>query len=193
MAHDVFISYSVQDKAIADGGRATLERRAIRCWIASRDILPGQDWDAGVITAIEAAKIMVLVFSSHSNDSSAVHCEVKAAFSNGLTVAPLRLDDVRLNENLEFFVGLLHWLDAMAPLIERHFIQLAESVELLLVGMPRQRDIKYGREVREQTVVLSTVCSPTTRAEIGEVNVNTPLLGVGFVDRSAQSGPRIIG
>ena len=148
MAHDVFISYSAKDKAIADGVCATLEGRAIRCWIAPRDILPGQDWDTAIIGAIKAAKIMVLVFSSHSNDSFAVHREVKAAFSNGLIVAPLRLDDVRLNENLEFFMGLVHWLDAMTPPIEGHLTQLAESVELLLAGKSGERDAKYGRATR---------------------------------------------
>ena len=41
MAHEVFISYASQDKAVADAMCATLEARQIRCWMAPRDILPG--------------------------------------------------------------------------------------------------------------------------------------------------------
>ena len=41
MAHDVFISYSSQDKTIADAICAGLEAAKIRCWIAPRDMLPG--------------------------------------------------------------------------------------------------------------------------------------------------------
>ncbi len=38
---DVFISYSSDDKLIADAICAELESRRIRCWIAPRDALPG--------------------------------------------------------------------------------------------------------------------------------------------------------
>jgi TIR domain len=44
MAHDVFISYSSKDKTIADAVLAKLEERGLRCWIASRDIIPGSNW-----------------------------------------------------------------------------------------------------------------------------------------------------
>ncbi|NQT71340.1 MAG: toll/interleukin-1 receptor domain-containing protein [Chloroflexi bacterium] len=39
MAHDVFISYSTNDKTVADAVCATLESQKIRCWIAPRDAL----------------------------------------------------------------------------------------------------------------------------------------------------------
>jgi len=41
MAHDVFLSYSSQDKPIADAVCAALEAKKIRCWIAPRDVLAG--------------------------------------------------------------------------------------------------------------------------------------------------------
>lgn len=45
--HDVFISYSMKDKVVGDAVCATLEAKRIRCWIAPRDILPGQEWGRG--------------------------------------------------------------------------------------------------------------------------------------------------
>ena len=63
MAHDVFVSYSSQDKPTADAIVASLEANGIRCWIAPRDILPGTDWSESIVEAIEEAGTMVLVFS----------------------------------------------------------------------------------------------------------------------------------
>lgn len=67
MAHDVFISYSFEDKATADAICATLENNNIRCWIAPRDIIPGTDWGASIIDAINESNVMVLVFSQNAN------------------------------------------------------------------------------------------------------------------------------
>ncbi len=41
--HDVFLSYSSQDKTWADSACAVLERHRVRCWIAPRDITPGDE------------------------------------------------------------------------------------------------------------------------------------------------------
>jgi hypothetical protein len=52
MAHDVFISHSTEDKAVADAVCAILEKNGVRCWIAARDILPGADWSASIVDGI---------------------------------------------------------------------------------------------------------------------------------------------
>ena len=44
MKHDIFISYSILDKAIADAVCTQLEKQGIRCWIAPRNILAGAEW-----------------------------------------------------------------------------------------------------------------------------------------------------
>jgi len=43
MAHDVFVSHSVKDKAVADAIVARLEGDSVTCWIAPRDVVPGAD------------------------------------------------------------------------------------------------------------------------------------------------------
>jgi hypothetical protein len=132
MAHDVFISHSTKDKAIADAVCATLEGSAIRCWIAPRDILPSDEWDTAITRGVRSSKVMVLVFSSDSNDSIHVHREVRLAFSKGIPVVRLRLDNAVLNEALEYYMGSVHWLDAMTQPIEHHLDKLAQTVGALL-------------------------------------------------------------
>ncbi len=132
IAHDVFVSYATQDKPTADAVCSALESKNIRCWIAPRDILPGGDWSAAIIEAIEGARVMVLVFSARANASPQITREVERAVSKGLTIIPLRIEQVQPGRNLEYFLGTPHWLDAMTPPLERHLDYLAETVQFLL-------------------------------------------------------------
>jgi hypothetical protein len=132
MAHDVFISYSTKDKATADAVCATLEARGIRCWIAPRDILPGMDWGESLIDAIEASRVMMLIFSAHANESPQVKREVERAVNKGVAVIPLRIEDVRMSKSLEYFISTPHWLDALTPPMEQHLAHVAETVGILL-------------------------------------------------------------
>ena len=79
MAHDVFICHAHQDRTVANAVCATLESHGVRCWIAPRDILPGSEWGAAIIDALKEARVMVLVFSSGSNESDQVKREVERA------------------------------------------------------------------------------------------------------------------
>jgi TIR domain len=132
VAHDVFLSYSTKDKPTADAVCATLERRGIRCWVAPRDILPGMDWGEAIIDAIEQSRVMILVFSRNANASPQIKREVERAVSKGLTVVPLRIEDVPMSKSLEYFVSTPHWLDALTPPLERHLVQLADTLRVLL-------------------------------------------------------------
>jgi hypothetical protein len=132
MPHDVFISYSTHDKAAADATCAALEASGIRCWIAPRDIRPGAEWGEAIVEAITASKVMVLVFSAHANESPQIRREVERAVSKGIAIIPLRIQDIAPARSLEYFIGTVHWLDALTPPLQTHLRRLAESVKALL-------------------------------------------------------------
>jgi len=132
MAHDVFISYSMKDKAVADAVCALLESRKIRCWIAPRDAQGGVFYAESIVDAISESRFMVLILSSNSNDSAHVTREVERAASGGSVVIPFRIEDVSLSKSLQYFIGPVHWLDALTPPLENHLSQLADTIELLL-------------------------------------------------------------
>jgi outer membrane protein assembly factor BamB len=140
VAHDVFISYAVEDKPTADAACATLEARRIRCWIAPRDVLPGMDYAQSLVEAINQSRVMVLIFSARSNHSPHVRREVERAVSAGIPILPFRIEDVSPSPSLEYFIATAHWLDALTPPLERHLKHLAETVKLLLarIGRPEQ-------------------------------------------------------
>ncbi len=89
MSHDVFISHSSKDKAIADAVCATLEAKGTRCWIAPRDILPGIDYGEAIIDAITQCRLMILVLSANANQSRQIIREVERAVNKDVTVIPL--------------------------------------------------------------------------------------------------------
>jgi len=128
MAHDVFISYSSKDKLVADAVCASLETAKIRCWITPRDILPGLDWAESIEDAITKSKILVLIFSSYSNDSKQISREISLAFNSEITVIPFRIEDIEPKGAMKYYLLNTHWQDALTPPLENHIKKLAEIV-----------------------------------------------------------------
>lgn len=75
----VFISYASQDAAVANVVVETLESHGVRCWIAPRDVVPGEFYAGAIVHAIDAAKAIVLVLSEHAATSQHVLREVERA------------------------------------------------------------------------------------------------------------------
>lgn len=134
MAHDVFISHSHEDKVLADAVCASLEGSGIRCWIAPRDVLAGRDWAASIVEAIEAARVMVLIYSANSANSEHVKKELTLAVKAGAVIVPLRIEDVPLSGMMEYYLMGTHWLDAMNPPSQHEISVLVETVKTLLGG-----------------------------------------------------------
>src|ERR1700755_2381842 len=128
MAHDIFISYSTKDKQTAEAVCAFLEKEAVRCWMAPRDISPGQDWAEAIVDAIGGSKLMLLIFSTNANNSSQINREISVASEENITVVPFRIEDVQPSRKLKYYLSTPHWLDALPPPPEEHFDYLAKSV-----------------------------------------------------------------
>jgi hypothetical protein len=139
--HDVFISYSSKDKPTADAICAMLERNGIRCWIAPRDVLPGAEWAAAIIQAINDARVFVLLFSEASNTSAQIRREVERAANREIPIIPFRVSDIAPNQSLEYFISTPHWMDAFLPPLERHIQQLSIHIARILAKpVPGQLD-----------------------------------------------------
>jgi TIR domain len=165
VAFDAFISYASQDKTVADAVCARLEAAGIRCWIAPRDIIPGMSYGEAIIDAIHAARVMILVFSSHANASGQVPKEVERAVSNGVPIIPFRIEDVAPGKSLDYFIGSVHWLDAMTPPMENHLDSLAVTVRKLVPAKDDEippRPVPPG-PVQQQTVVPHPLQPPVQR------------------------------
>jgi hypothetical protein len=132
MAHDVFISYSSKDKPIADGICARMEADGLRCWIAPRDIGPGEDWPTAIANGIASSRVMVLVFSQNSNMSEEVSRELYLAANSKVVIIPFVIENVKPEAGKAYYLGRTHWLDATNPPTNAQIGQLIETVRSLM-------------------------------------------------------------
>jgi hypothetical protein len=131
MDKTVFISHSSRDRATATAVCDWLEARSLKCWIAPRDIQPGQSWGESIVRALDACPIMLLVLTAQANASRHVVKEVERADGKLARIVTFRVEDVVLNPSLEYFLSAEHWLDAVSRPLERHLPALVDAVQNL--------------------------------------------------------------
>lgn len=132
MARDVFISHSAQDKKVSETICASLEQSGIRCWIAPRDVRPGKSFPGEITRAIQQSKVMLLIFSRHSNSSEQVLREVQLAVDCHLPIVRLRIEDIPLSDDLRYYLSTPHWLDALSHPVSKHIPAVASAIKELL-------------------------------------------------------------
>ena len=173
-AHDVFISYAASDRAVADAVCTALETEHIRCWIAPRDVLPGQSFARALVNAIHAARVFVLVFSSATNNSQQVERELDRAASARLPILPLRVEDVLPRESIEYYLAGQHWLDALTPPLDDHLERLTVAITALLQrSAPRATD--HPEAAAPEPVVWATGAPATTAYEPAPATTYEPV------------------
>ena len=146
MAHEVFISYSSKDQATADLVCEALEARGIRCWIASRDIVPGSVWLSSIVEAIDSCRVLVLLFSAHANRSVQVLRELERAVHRGVALLPFRTEPVAPSGRMEHLINVVQWLQAYPLPVEQYLAPLILAVQWLLKEAPGAADDEAGLE-----------------------------------------------
>jgi predicted ATPase len=132
MKREVFICHSADDARVAAEVCDCLEADGIGCWIAPRDPVAGIPYGQQLVTAIEAAPILLLIFSASANQSRAVLSEVELASNRRKIILPVRIGDVLPSPGLEFYVRAIHWFDAAAQPEDRKWTELVRQVRELI-------------------------------------------------------------
>jgi len=126
MAPRVFISHSSKDEKVAELICKAVEKRGYACWLAARDVQPGENFQEAIARAILDAGVMLLVFSANTNNSDEIKKELALASQSKLLVIPLRVEDVRPSFALSYELATRQWIDmftdwetALEHLVER--------------------------------------------------------------------------
>jgi hypothetical protein len=128
MGRDVFISYRHEDQTVADRVCEALERHHVDCWIAPRDMPPGEDWPTGIVEGVQQCHTFVLVLSENCQNSRHIARELELADSHALRIVALRIQDVQPPPQLLFFLGNVQWLDAFGDRFDASMARLAEAM-----------------------------------------------------------------
>jgi putative transposase len=127
----VFISYSSEDKTIADTICRRLESDGVQCRIAPRDIQPGADWTKSIMQAIEGCQVFILVFSKQANERA--HQLIRRSWTLCGDYSVGRY--VIMPEHIHAFIGesslakyrLENWVAAWKSFVSRRWPNLYEK------------------------------------------------------------------
>ena len=180
--HDIFISYSHQDKPVANMVLGILEQHGIKCWIDYRDALPGNSFAASIVHAIKECKFFVLLLSTASSESTHVLNEVNSAVKAGKTIVPFKIDDGEMSEGMEYYVGKTHWLDAITPPMEMHIKQLAETIGNWQSGMSAPKVFPQTLSAAPAQSIHKSACRMMTFDELIENGHTASSIAIQLVE-----------
>ncbi len=130
----VFISYASPDASIGEAVCGALERADLTCWIAPRDVAPGEFYADAIVHAIDATKVMVLVLSHNAAASPHVVREIERATSKRHPVVSFRIDMASMPAALEYFLNASQWLDTSASGVTATVPKLIDAVKRLVAA-----------------------------------------------------------
>ena len=123
-----FISHASEDADRAMDVCMALEQHGVPCWIAPRDVTPGNDYASEILDGIAGCRVFVLLLSREANDSGFVRREVERAVSKNKPIYPVRLENVTPSKALELFISSAHWIDAWDTPRDAHWQRLAAVI-----------------------------------------------------------------
>jgi tetratricopeptide (TPR) repeat protein len=111
-SRQVFISYATADRKQALSVCKAIERRGITCWISTRDVQPGANYQEAIVRTIRDACALVLVFSEAANNSDEIKKELSLASRHHVAVMAVRIEDVEPSDAFAYELSTRQWIDA---------------------------------------------------------------------------------
>ena len=119
MAHDVFISYSREDKEKAEALCTALEEAGISYWI-DRNIHGSANFLSQITAYIKSCKVVVFVASANSAKSKWTQKEILYALKCEKEIVPYRIGDFQFKDNdeLDFVFTNVQWVESVSAVVE---------------------------------------------------------------------------
>lgn len=170
MQIDVFISYHTETSLhIVEGIVNKLEARGIRCWYAPRNAEGA--YASSIAKAINSCAIFLLILNRPASQSVHVLNEIdivcnRLVRNEEVQLIPFHVADDEITDEARYYIGRIHWIDAMTPPMYKRIDELVERIGMLLnrdsseskntgtvavkyrliTKMPQVRDVFEGRD-----------------------------------------------
>jgi hypothetical protein len=180
MEFAVFISYANLDLEAAEALCASLEARQIRCWMAPRDILPGEDWGSSIVRGIESCRLMVLVFSLRAQVSPQVRREAAHAMRRDLSILMFPVDQTAPTGPFGTLAQEYEAAPDLSAPLEVRMVALCERIAAVLAGADSRT--ARGGTSRLGPVKLSGLARLAWRAVVVLASVRLLLTGLDLVE-----------
>ncbi|WP_428685337.1 TIR domain-containing protein [Sphingopyxis sp.] len=106
----LFVSHHSSKYEVALHVEKALARHGVDCWIAPRDVGPGDAFDTAIMKAIRDSAGVLLLFCSQSDKSPHVKRELILADSAHKAIIPLRLEEI-VPDDLAYHLASAQWID----------------------------------------------------------------------------------
>ena len=109
MSAEVFVSYSNQDHAEVSKIVDRLRKADVSVWMDEGGIDAATLWSEAIVEAINDCKVLVMMVSRHSTDSTNVVKEVMLASESSKTILPVYLEPAEIPTRLKYqLTGIQH-------------------------------------------------------------------------------------
>jgi hypothetical protein len=176
MNHDVFVCFSSKDRVAAEALYDGLNQKGIRCWIATRDVPFGTNYQEQIVRAIGHCKILLLVFTEHSNESIEVPRELSLASQFRKSILPLKLDHTVPSFAMQYILATSQWLDWSGKPRE----QLSDSIvavaqAAIFLGATPTTEFAPKRNDTATAASVAAASHTPSESTLEEVRSTTPL------------------
>jgi len=203
MTNDIFLSYSRNDRLLAEQFVRTAASRGVNVWF-DEHIEGGQDWRARIVDALGTTKALVILFSEYSNGSRQLIKELAIADKTGKLVIPVLISNCEPQGAYLYELASRNWIN-IYPNPET---RLASLIEILMIqlelgsGSPPQLPVSEAESAptpREATSTPAAIAraAPTVPAHGDErwfplgrydLYILAPILVAGFLMNIFSTG-----
>jgi len=146
--HAVFISHSSEQAALATSVCERLESRGNSCWIAPRDVVPGQPYAAECVRGIEESDAFLLLASPAAIASSQVLSEVEQAHKRRKSIYTVLIGKPRISRELDYYISRLHWIESGSGSAQ----DLADRLTAVLAGSRSWQEVASPPSLRRMVL-----------------------------------------
>lgn len=162
---NIFLSHSTIDGELANYICESFESRGLSCWIAPRNIRPGEDWASSITNAISEADVFFILYSKHSIKSSQCAKEIGIADRKKKYIIPYKIDDTEPEGAFDYYLTGCQWfiidpstgeykMDELCDAIKGVILQKNDEEQQLTETVPVQNNVP---DVRSEVVLSQTV------------------------------------
>jgi len=199
-----FLSHSSEDHPLAEQLCGSLEVRGFACWIAPRDIAPGQPYALGCLQGIAESSSLLLLASETALASVQVLSEVEQAHKRAKPIYTVLIPPAKVRGEMDFYLSRLHWIESGGRTAEDIAAKVAQVLghkrEWDEVASPptlrrtmHYRPVAFAKLVAAVVLGLTLVLGGLLFAVNRKLNLDFRRLGyVDFATEPADAG-RVIG
>ncbi len=156
---DVFISHHTNSSLhIVEGIVNKLEANGIKCWYAPRDT--ENDYAGSITRAIKQCRVFVLVLNKDASESPHVLNELdivtkRLSKKEMVDIIPFHTADTDddISDEANYYVGRMHWIDAVTPPIEQRITELVSRITTVL---EKETVLKVSSNIGEKYYLINS-------------------------------------